>query len=58
MLACLANRVDRWSNAVPDDLIDRLTGRTEIREIVHSGRYGTQLPQIVFDITANREVSL
>jgi hypothetical protein len=43
---------------VPDDLIDRLTSRTEIGEIVYSGRHGTQLPQIVFDITASREVSL
>jgi hypothetical protein len=35
LLAHVANRLGRWSNAVADDFVDRLAGRAEIEKVVH-----------------------
>ena len=50
MLARLANRVGRWSNAVPDDLIDRIRLAASM-----TTRYVAQffvVPAIIFLISA------
>ena len=43
LLAHVANRLGRWSNAVADDFVDCLAGRAEIEKVVHgtSGSWRT-----------------
>jgi hypothetical protein len=42
-LARRTNRLGGRSNPVADDFVDRLAGRTGIKEVVYCGRHGTRL---------------